>query len=71
MATASTATFVDYVNDQPEYVCQLLGTLKSAKVDAEYWILAINTGKVATAIDMSVVDTTGSYAAVLHTDKRK
>eukprot|EP00957_Ditylum_brightwellii_P061917 4698849-Ditylum_brightwellii.AAC.1 len=47
----------------------MLGSLKAAEVDVDYWIHALNCGNVTIAMDGSVAAQRGYFATVLHTDQ--
>eukprot|EP00957_Ditylum_brightwellii_P035230 2671667-Ditylum_brightwellii.AAC.1 len=49
----------------------MLGNLKSAEVDVDYWIDALNHGNVMIATDGSVAAQRGYFTTVLHTDQRQ
>eukprot|EP00957_Ditylum_brightwellii_P119645 9128541-Ditylum_brightwellii.AAC.1 len=49
----------------------MLGNLKSAEVDVDYWIDALNHGNVTIATDGSVAAQRGYFAMVLHTDQQQ
>eukprot|EP00957_Ditylum_brightwellii_P035231 2671668-Ditylum_brightwellii.AAC.1 len=49
----------------------MLGNLKSAEVDVDYWIDALNCSNVTIATDGSVMAQRGYFATVLHTDQQQ
>eukprot|EP00957_Ditylum_brightwellii_P020968 1580506-Ditylum_brightwellii.AAC.1 len=49
----------------------MLGNLKAAEVDVDYWIQALNCGNVTIATDGLVAAQRGYFATVLHTDQRQ
>eukprot|EP00957_Ditylum_brightwellii_P046824 3553875-Ditylum_brightwellii.AAC.1 len=44
-ASTSITTFQSFLEQQPEYVQRLLGTLKAEEVGPDYWINAISDGQ--------------------------
>eukprot|EP00957_Ditylum_brightwellii_P005395 411557-Ditylum_brightwellii.AAC.1 len=70
-AAYSASTFAEFISAQPAHIRHILGTLDTDNINVDYWIRAINDGKVTIAIDGSMAQQKGYFATVLHTDERQ
>eukprot|EP00957_Ditylum_brightwellii_P039865 3018007-Ditylum_brightwellii.AAC.1 len=63
-------TFMEYLRKQLEHIKCMLGNLYTSKVDTDYWIKSLNSGRVTIGTDGLVADRSGYYATVLCAEDR-